>query len=108
MRLVGRGVMKKVRLNEATSPLSYYVRKARQEPLIVTENGKVIAALVPVGGMDFESLSVSTNPEFIDLIERSRRRLQEEGGMTSDEVRRKLGLDTKPVKPVKRARRTPS
>ncbi len=46
-----------------------------------------------VEGPDWESISLSTNPEFMAIIERSRVRHRTEGGISSDEMRRRLGLD---------------
>lgn len=42
---------------------------------------------------DLETVSLSTNPRFIDIIERSRERQEREGGISSAEMRRRLGLD---------------
>jgi prevent-host-death family protein len=95
--------MKTVELKDATSSLADYARDAADGPVVVTVRGKPVAALVPVKGMDLESLSVSTNPEFVDLIERSRRNLEEKGGVSSEEVRRRLGLPRKGQKRAKRA-----
>lgn len=53
--------------------------------------------------MDRETLSLSTNPDFIALLERSRARMKLEGGLTTDEVRRRLGLP--PAPKVKRKRK---
>ena len=46
-------------------------------------------------GREFEAEveSLSNNPKFIALLERSDARLREEGGLTSEELRRELGLD---------------
>ena len=41
---------------------------------------------------DLETVSLSTNPAFLALIERSRARHQAEGGLSSTEVRQRLGL----------------
>jgi hypothetical protein len=51
-----------------------------------------VAALIPVQGTDLETLSVGTDPDFLDLLERSRRRQREEGGISSEEMRRRLGI----------------
>jgi hypothetical protein len=40
-----------------------------------------------------ETIEMSTNPRFMNLIDRSRERHKTEGGMTGDEVRRSLGLN---------------
>lgn len=39
-----------------------------------------------------ETISLSTNPQFIELIERLRERRRAEGGISSTEMRRRLGL----------------
>ena len=41
---------------------------------------------------DLEDVALSTNPKFIALIERSRARQKAEGSISSDEMRRRLGL----------------
>jgi prevent-host-death family protein len=84
--------LKKVDIAKANGTLADYAQNLQQGPLVVTKKGKPVAVLVPVEGMDWESLSVSTSPEFLDLIERSRRRQEQEGSLSSEEVRRHLGL----------------
>ncbi|NEQ35245.1 MAG: hypothetical protein F6K40_02545 [Okeania sp. SIO3I5] len=65
-----------------------------REPLIVTDGGRPVMALVPLDeDMDLETLSLSFNEEFIGIIERSRARQEAEGGIPIEEVRRQLGLD---------------
>ncbi len=44
------------------------------------------------GGTDWETESLSNNPKFLAILERSRKRLREEGGISSEEMRRRLGL----------------
>ncbi|OPX24625.1 MAG: hypothetical protein B1H02_03010 [Candidatus Latescibacteria bacterium 4484_107] len=60
--------------------------------MIVTIDRKPIAALVPIANSDLEPLSVSTQPEFLAIIKQSRVRQQKEGGISSEQVRRRLGL----------------
>ncbi|MFQ5640508.1 MAG: hypothetical protein ACE5IR_21210 [bacterium] len=84
--------MKTIEQKEATETLAKYVSQMADEPMIVTVKGKPIAALVPVNNSDMETVSLSSNPEFLALIERSRARHKEEGGISSEEIRRRLGL----------------
>src|SRR5579864_5306941 len=84
--------MKKLAMNKATAPLAQYARELDGSLLVITEEGQPIAALVPVAGIDMESLAVGTNPKFLEIIERSRRREKSEGGVSIEEVRRRLGL----------------
>jgi antitoxin (DNA-binding transcriptional repressor) of toxin-antitoxin stability system len=59
----------------------------------LTVDGRPVAALVAIENTDAETASLSTNPQFLALIERSRRRV--EGGVSSAEMRRRLGLQQK-------------
>lgn len=102
--------MRTVEIGEAKGSLSDYAREAQREALVVTRRGKPVAAVVPIRGMDMETLSLSTNPDFIALIERSRARHKAGGGISLEEVRRKYGLGTKPRRRATRklARKRPS
>ena len=84
--------MKIIDLTEATETLATYAVAVAQEPLIITMEGKPVAALVAIENADLETVSLSTNPAFLALMERSRARHQAEGGLSSAEVRHRLGL----------------
>lgn len=85
--------MKTLDMADATSPLADYAREARKEPVIVTEGGKPVAAVVPIENADLETVALSTNPQFLALIERSRARQKAEGGISASEMRRRLGFE---------------
>jgi prevent-host-death family protein len=82
--------MKTLELSEATRPLAEYIKDVEKEPLVLTVDGDPVAALVAIEEMDLETLSLSTNPQFLALIERSRARQRAEGGISSEEMRRRL------------------
>lgn len=82
--------MKTVELTKATLPLSDYTKKVKKEPVIITEGGRPVAALVSIPNTDIETISLSNNPKFIALIERSRSRQKSEGGISTEEIRRRL------------------
>ena len=84
--------MKSVEMKQATAALADYARQVEKEPVIVTEHGRPVAALMPIKNADRETVSLSTNPQFLALIERSRRRHETEGGISSEEMRRRLGV----------------
>jgi len=83
--------MKTLEMAQATAPLAEYARDVKNEPLIRTINGKPIAALVPIDQADLETVTLSTHPQFLALIDRSRARQQTEGGISSAEMRYRLG-----------------
>jgi len=84
--------MKTLEMAKATAPLAEYARDVNKEPVILTVRGKPVAALVSVENADVETVTLSTHPQFIALIERSRARQKAEGGTSSEELRRRLGL----------------
>ena len=84
--------MKTLELTKATAPLADYVRHMGKGPMVFTSRHKPIAALILVKNTDLEDLLLSTNPTFMAMIERSRARHKSEGGVSSEEMRRRLGL----------------
>jgi prevent-host-death family protein len=84
--------MRVIKKTEATASLAEYTTGVKKEPVIVTSKGKPIAALVSIENADLETISLSTNRKFLKLIERSRARQRAEGGISSDEMRRRLGV----------------
>ena len=86
--------MKTIELSEV-SALTPHVQPGSHELVIVTQNGHTIAAILPADDQDVESLLLSVNPRFQAVLDRSQRRLESEGGLSSAEVRGRLGLPGK-------------
>ncbi len=82
--------MKIVEVSKATLPLSDYTKEVKEEPVVITKGGRPVAVLVSIPNADIETVSLSNNPRFIALIERSRARQESEGGISSEEMRRLL------------------
>jgi len=89
--------MKTVEISKATLPLSDYTKGIKKEPVIITKEGRPVAALVSLPNADIEMVSLSNNPRFIALIERSRARQKSEGGISSEEMRQRLERPKKSV-----------
>lgn len=45
----------------------------------LTTHGKPMVALLFIGNVDWETMSLSTNPDFLEIIEESRKSLRTEG-----------------------------
>lgn len=84
--------MKTLEMKHATASLAEYARDVKKEPVILTVAGKPVAALVAIENADAETVCLSTNPRFLALIERSRKRHSAEGGIAAPEMRRRLRL----------------
>ncbi len=82
--------MKTVDIADATARLGDYASDIDQEPVVVTKRGRPVAVLIAVPNSDMESVSLSLNPWFMALIERSRAHVKAEGGIPLEEVRRQL------------------
>ncbi len=89
--------MKTLEVRRATAPLADCVQGVREEPVILTDGGKPVAALVSIENADLETVALSTHPDVLALIERSRARQRLEGGISSDELRRRLGPKPKRI-----------
>ena len=85
--------MKVLEKEQALDSLWKYIEQVGTDTLIIVENGKPVAALMSLEGVDDETIAVSTNPKFRAIIERSRRRDHIEGRVSSEDVR-KLFSDT--------------
>ena len=80
--------MKVIDKANATATLAEYAAEIASGAVIVTSEGRPVAALVPIENADLETVSLSTNREFLELIERSRARARADGGVASEEIRR--------------------
>ena len=84
--------MKTVEIDKATMSLADCAREASQEPLVVTDHGTPVAVLLPLENTDLETASLNSNPRVLKLIEHSRSRMRQDGGISTADVRRRLGL----------------
>jgi hypothetical protein len=76
--------------------------------VVVTNHGKPVMALIGIEGADLETVSLSTDPRFIALIERSRALSKPGTGVPLEEIRRKYGLPKPRKASRKRARKSRS
>ena len=84
--------MKTLDVEKATAPLAQYVRGVKKEPVLVTARGKPVAVLVYITNTDLERATLSTHPKLLAILKRSLARLKAEGGISSTEMRRRLGM----------------
>ena len=85
--------MKTLKLTEITGSLSDIARKGLREPVLVTKRGKPVIALMPLTKYDdWESVSLSTNPRFLAIIDRAAAAHKPGTGISTAQMRRRLGL----------------
>ncbi len=79
-----------VELAEATQSLAEYAQHVDDGVIIVTRNGRPIAAVVALPNTDAETVALSQNSQFLAIIERSRARQTQEGGLSSAAMRERF------------------
>jgi PHD/YefM family antitoxin component YafN of YafNO toxin-antitoxin module len=84
--------MKVLELETTDLTLIETAKLARSGPVILIRKGKPVAAIRALSEDDWESLSLAENPRFQALIDEARRNYREQGGLSSEQVRKKLGL----------------
>lgn len=82
--------MKTVEITDARDSLATYAEHRKDFPIVVTDHGRPVAALLALDNTDVETASLSANPQFISLIDRSRRHHAQKGGISSREMRKRL------------------
>lgn len=82
--------MKVIDQANANASLAEYAAEAGSLPIIITSEGKPVAALVRIENADLETISLSTNPQFLELIQQSRENVKSDGAVSSDEMRRRF------------------
>ena len=82
--------LKTVDVRQAQHALDVSLSEEPIAPLIITKDGKPIAALVPLENADLETASLGLNPQFSLLIERSRTELKEHHGISAQAMEERL------------------
>jgi prevent-host-death family protein len=83
--------MKIVSVAEIKARLSAYLNESRQGPVVVTRNGKAVAVLVAVTDDDeLERLVLAHSPKFQALLDKSRRQIEETGGIPHEQFWREV------------------
>ena len=83
--------LRTVEIADAVQPLGDYAEHINAGPVVVTRGGQPVAVVVAVENADMESISLSLDPEFMEIIDRSRARHEKEGGISGAEMRRRFG-----------------
>ncbi|MBI1956775.1 MAG: hypothetical protein HYS38_10305 [Acidobacteria bacterium] len=63
--------MKTLELKKASKALADYATHLGSESIVITSKKKPVAVLVPLQGVERESLSLSLNPAFLKIIRRA-------------------------------------
>jgi prevent-host-death family protein len=83
--------MKIASVADVKARLSAYLKETEDGPVVVTRNGKAVAVLVAVTDDDeLERLILAHSPKFQALLDKSRRQIEETGGIPHDRFWREV------------------
>jgi PHD/YefM family antitoxin component YafN of YafNO toxin-antitoxin module len=80
--------MKTIELLTATKSLAEYANEIGDEIVVLTADNKPVAAIVSLKHIDSEALALSTNDEFMAIIEQARKEIAAGHTMSLDEMKR--------------------
>src|SRR5437660_2371569 len=88
--------MKIVSVADLKARLSAYLKESQQGPVVVTRNGKAVAVLLAVPDEDeLERLVLAHSPKFQALLNKSKRQIDETGGIPHDEFWRQVEAENR-------------
>ena len=97
--------MKAMKLPKELRSFLDVAETAKEETLVFTEKKRPVAALVSLRKVDRESLALSTNPEFLRIIETARKEIRAGKARSLEALENKFGVAASHKRP-KRTRRT--
>ena len=80
--------MKTIKLASASRSLAEYAKELDDQIVVVTDRNKPVAAVVPLKNVDRESLALSSHPEFLEIVAKSRRQFAAGKTVSLEEMRR--------------------
>lgn len=83
--------MKKIKLSEASKPLAEYAAEIDDEMILITSDGKPLAAMIPLKHMenvDAESLALSASRAFMEIIDGAREEFKAGKTLSLGEMKR--------------------
>ena len=88
--------MKIASVADIKAHLSAYLKESQKGPVIVTRNGKAVAVLLAVTDEDeLERLVLAHSPKFQALLDKSRRQIEETGGIPHDVFWREVEAESR-------------
>ncbi len=84
--------MTTVNLDLADFTLREIVDMLRRGPIVVTEHGQPLMTVIAVEEDEAEAWAMGQSEELMALVQQARQQLQEEGGLSLEEMRQEFGL----------------
>ena len=80
-------------LTKASKPLSDYAKELGEDIVVLTSDSEPVAAIISLRDVDWESISLSTNPEFMKIIESARREFKDGQKLSFEEMKKQFESD---------------
>lgn len=88
--------MKIASVADVKARLSAYLKVTEEGPVIITRNGKAVAVLLAVTDEDeLERLVLAHSPKFQAILEKSRRRIEQTGGIPHEQFWREVKAESR-------------
>ena len=88
--------MKITSVADLKARLSAYLKESQKGPVVVTRNGKAVAVLLAVTDEEeLERLVLAHSPRFQALLDKSRRQIEETGGIPHDVFWRDVAAESR-------------
>jgi prevent-host-death family protein len=88
--------MKIAPVADVKARLSAYLKESQNGPVIVTRNGKAVAVLLAVTDEDeLERLVLAHSPKLQAILEKSRRQIEDTGGLPHDVFWREVEAESR-------------
>ncbi len=88
--------MKIASVADVKARLSAYLKESHEGPVIITRNGKAVGVLLAVTDEDeLERLVLAHSPKFQALLDKSRRQIEETGGIPHEQFWREVEAETR-------------
>ena len=84
--------MKTIEISTASRSLADYANEAGDDFVLLTSNSKPVAAIVSLKNIDPESLALSTNADFMEIIEQARRECASGQTISLSSMKKELGV----------------
>ena len=97
--------MKAMKLPREIQSFLDVAETAEEETLVFTKKNRPVAALVSLRKVDREALALSTNPQFLRIIEAARKEVRAGKTISLEALEKKVGVAA-PNKRMERTRKT--
>jgi antitoxin (DNA-binding transcriptional repressor) of toxin-antitoxin stability system len=82
--------MKTMEIPSGQKQLREAVRLGEEETIVLTRRGKPVAAVIPMRGVDAETLRLGTSQKFLTILRRSFRQLDRGRTISLAEMKRRI------------------